>query len=472
MKKTKIICSIGPSSSNVETFLNMVKAGCNVARINFSHASIEEREMVVDIVNQVRNITKDAIGILYDTKGPEFRNGIVKENGINLVTGKTIKIVKEEVIGNEERFSVNHPNAINSINVGNIILLENGLMKLEVIEKEDTFINCKILAGGILESKKSLSVPGVKLDIPFISKEDYEDIIYACKHEGNFLACSFVSSKEEVIEVRKILEREGRSDMILIAKIESQTGINNLESIVDVADGIMVARGDLGVEVPMEDLPVYQRKIARICRKKGKICIVATEMLESMKKNNRPTRAEVTDIANAVYNGADAVMLSGETTTGLHPIKAVSYMAKICEHTEISDEGERIYENLDLNDKVVAIAKSTVSTANDLKAKLIVIPTITGTTAKLVSNFEPICPILTLTTNKQVAESLVLNYGIYPKVIPEYKVTSEIFEEARNKALEFMPLQKDDIILITAGFKTDSKSKDIPKTNLMKIEVI
>ena len=472
MKKTKIICSIGPSSCNPDVFEQMVLAGCNVARINFSHATIEERENVVSVVNEVRKRTNQAIGILYDTKGPEFRNGLVQDGGIKLVAGNTIKIVKENVIGNEERFSVNHPNAIDSLKVGDTILLENGLMRIEVIEKGDDFVNCEIITGGLLENKKSLSVPGVKLDIPFISETDYEDIVYACRNSGNFLACSFVSSKEEVLEVRKILKEENREDLKIISKIESQTGINNLESIIEVSDGIMVARGDLGVEIPMEDLPVCQRKIVELCRKKGKICIIATEMLESMKKNIRPTRAEVTDIANAVYNGADAVMLSGETTTGQHPIEAVSYMAKICEHIEIANQKCGIYEYGIVDTPIEAIAKSVATTANDLKAKLIVIPTITGTTATLVSNFEPNCPILTLTTNQGVAESLVLNFGIYPKVVSEYKVTDEVFMESRKEALNFMDLEKDDVVVMTAGFNTDINSREAVQTNLMKIEII
>jgi len=471
MKKTKIICSIGPSSSCKEVFKEMVLAGCNVARINFSHATIEEREKVVEVVNEVRKKTNLPIGILYDTKGPEFRNGKVKEGGINLVIGNTIKIVKEDVIGNEERFSVNHPQAIDSLSIGDIILLENGLMKIEVIEKATDFVNCKVLTGGVLESKKSLSVPGVKLDIPFISKEDYDDIVYACQNDANFLACSFVSSSDEVLEVRKILKEQNRSDLKIISKIESQTGIDNLESIIEVSDGIMVARGDLGVEIPMEDLPVCQKKIIELCRKKGKLCIVATEMLESMKKNIRPTRAEVTDIANAVFNGADCVMLSGETTTGLHPIEAVSYMASICEHIENANESNHIFET-NITNTMEAIAKSVCDTANSLNAKLIVIPTITGSTATLVSNFEPKCPILTLTTNSNVAESLLLNYGIYPKVVGEYKVTDEVFLQSRKEAMEFMDLKEGDVIIVTAGFNSDINSKEFAKTNLMKIEII
>ena len=472
MKKTKIVCSIGPASCNVETFKKMVEKGANVARINFSHATDEEKENVVNVVKTVRKLTNKSIGILYDTKGPEFRNGIVNDSGINLVPGKTIKIVKEDVIGNEERFTVNHKSAIDSLQIGNTILLENGLMMIKVIEKGIDFVNCEIINGGVLGSKKSLSVPGVKLDIPFISPEDYKDIVYACEHDADFLACSFVSTKDEVLEVRKILKEHNREDLKIISKIESQTGMNNLEEIALVSDGIMVARGDLGVEVPMEDLPICQKKIASICRKYRKICIVATEMLESMKKNPRPTRAEVTDIANAVYIGADAVMLSGETTTGLYPVEAVTHMANICEHIESAHEYSNIYAKEKAINPTDAIAKSVSIMANDLNAKLIVIPTITGHSAQLVSNFEPSCPILALTTEENIANSLTLNYGIFPKIVHLYKVTDEVLYQSRLEAEKFMNLNKNDIIIITGGFNNDINSSNPAKTNLMKIEVI
>ncbi len=471
MKKTKIVCSIGPSSCNTEVFQKMVLNGANVARINFSHATIEERENVVKVVNEVRALTNQTIGILYDTKGPEFRCGINKEEGINLEKGKTIKIVKESIIGNEDAFSVNHPTAIDSLKVNDIILLENGLMKLKVIEKNIDSVNCEIINGGILGSKKSISVPGVKLDIPFISETDYEDIVYACEHEGNFLALSFVSNKDEVLKVRKILKEKNREDMKIIAKIESQTGLQNLEEIAIVSDGIMVARGDLGVEVPMEDLPICQKKIAQVCRKYGKICIVATEMLESMKKNARPTRAKVTDIANAVYIGADAVMLSGETTTGMYPVESVSFMASICEHIEDNHDYNNIYAKEKAINPTDAISKSVSIMANDLKCKLIVIPTISGYSAKLVSNFEPSCPILALTTKEEVANTLTLNYGVFPKVVKHFNTTDEILDNAKEEAIKFMNLEKNDIIIITGGYNNKNNQEAVD-TNLMKIETI
>ena len=468
MKKTKIICSIGPASTDPSIMCEMVKSGMNVARINFSHATLEERENVVSSVKKVREMTGLNVAILYDTKGPEFRNGMLENDEINLVEGKTIRVVKDYVLGNEERFTVNHPSAIDSINIGDTILLENGLMSMDVISKEEDGVTCKITSGGVLGNKKSLSVPGVKLDMPFISKQDEEDIIYACEHEGDFLALSFVSTKEDVLQAKEILKKHNREDMKVIAKIESRTGIMNLDSIVEVVDGVMVARGDLGVEAAMEDLPILQRKIIESCRKHGKFCIVATEMLESMKKNMRPTRAEVSDVANAVINGTDAVMLSGETTMGKYPIETVKYMAKICENTEK-------YLNYTINnnyiDKTIkgAIATNVVETASLLDAKLIVATTMSGKTAVSVSNLRPKCLVLATCPDEKVARSLALNWAVYPIVTSVFKSTDEIVNDAKDKAIEFLNLQSNDIILITGGFYKDGKSRE---TNFMKIEKI
>ena len=308
MKKTKIVTSLGPSSTSVETFTKMVEAGANIGRINFSHATIEEREKCLNLIKTVRKITGKNIGVLYDTKGPEFRGGVVQEGGIKLEAGNTIKIVKEEVIGNEERFSVNHPEAVDALKIGDSVLLENGLMRIDVIEKGEGYVTCKIINGGTLKSKKSLFAPGVDLNIPFMSDVDREDIIYACRHEGDFLAASFVQSAEDVLEIREILKQENREDLKIISKIESKTGVDNLESIIEATDGIMVARGDLAAEIPFEDVPLCQKRMVALCRKHKKFVIVATEMLESMIHNPRPTRAEVTDVSNAVLNGTDAVM--------------------------------------------------------------------------------------------------------------------------------------------------------------------
>jgi len=464
MKKTKIICSIGPSSCDPEIMSKMVEYGMNVARINFSHATKEEKEAVVATVKKVRKITKKNIAILYDTKGPEFRNRNLENGQITLIENKKIRIVKEKVLGNEERFSVNHPEALESLNIGDIILLENGLMKMEVISKENDGITCKIITGGILGNKKSLSAPGVKLDIPFISKEDREDIIYAITHDADFIALSFVSTKEDVLDVRKIL-KEYKSNIKLIAKIESTTGIQNLEEIISVSDGIMVARGDLGVEAPMEEIPYFQKLIIEKCRMQGKFVIVATEMLESMKKNIRPTRAEVSDIANAILNGTDAVMLSGETTTGKYPIETVKYMADICESTEK-------YIDYSVNNACVsndikgAISSSVVASANLLNAKMIVVATKSGKTAQVISNLRSKSIIMANCIDEKVARSLALNWGVYTNITKIHDTTDEIVNDAISLAKSNEQIQSQDIVIITGGFP---QNKD---TNFIKIEVI
>lgn len=469
MKKTKIICSIGPASCNPDVMEKMVYAGMNVARINFSHATLEEKQSVVSAVKEVRKRTGENIAILYDTKGPEFRNGMLENGEITLVAGKTIRIVKETVLGNEERFSVNHPQAIDCLKIGDVILLENGLMKIEIISIEEDGVTGKIIDGGILGNKKSLNVPGVTLDIPFISDTDKEDMIYACLHDADFIALSFVNCKEDVLEARKIFKQYGREDLKVISKIESTAGFTNLDEILEVSDGVMVARGDLGVEVPLQKLPIYQKSIIARCREYGKICIVATEMLESMKKNIRPTRAEVSDIANAVLDGTDAVMLSGETTTGQHPIEVVKYMAEICENAEEYYNYDVAFDSVRETDITETIAKSVVNSASLLDVKVIVAATMSGYSARKISNLKPNSLILATCPSPSVARSLALNWGVYTKIVNIYDSTDEIVADAKVKATEFLNLSNGDIIVITGGFPNTNTTK---KTNFMKIEEI
>ena len=469
MKKTKIICSIGPASCSPDVMEKMVYAGMNVARINFSHATLEEKQGVVDAVKEVRKRTGENIAILYDTKGPEFRNGMLENGEINLVEGKTIRIVKEDVLGNEERFSVNHPKAIDCLKIGDVILLENGLMKIEVISVEDDGVTGKIIAGGVLGNKKSLNVPGVTLDIPFISDADREDMIYACLHDGDFIALSFVNCRDDVLQAREIFKQYGREDLKVISKIESTAGFDNLDEILEVSDGVMVARGDLGVEVPLQRLPIYQKSIIKRCREYGKICIVATEMLESMKKNVRPTRAEVSDIANAVLDGTDAVMLSGETTTGNHPIEVVRYMAEICENAEQYYDYDDAFDSVRDIDITETIAKSVVDSSSLLDVKIIVAATMSGYSARKISNLKPNSLILATCPTPSVARSLALNWGVYARVVNVYDSTDEIVADAKVKATEFLNLSNGDIIVITGGFPNNSTTK---KTNFMKIEEI
>lgn len=469
MKKTKIVCSIGPASNEADVMEQMVLAGMNVARVNFTHATIEERDKAITSVREVRKRTGKSVAILWDTKGPEFRSGMLENDSIELVNGNTIRMVKEEVLGNSERFSVNHPEAIDSLSVGDSILLENAKMKLEVISKEEDGVTCKVVAGGTLGNRKSMSVPGVKLNIPYVSEADRKDIEYACANGGEYLALSFVSCKEDVLEIKEILKQHNREDLQIICKIESDLGIKNLESILEVSDGVMVARGDLGTEIPSEMLPIVQKQMIATCRRLGKIAIVATEMLETMMENNRPKRAETSDIANAVFDGTDAVMLSGETTVGKHPIETVAAMAKICETAEkyaefhYSEEDERVV------DAQSAIADAVVDTTKRLNAKLICAATISGSTARVISNLKPKATILALVPDEKTGRRLALNWGVYTTLLPACNSTDEVLTKSITSAKEYTVLVKGDIVITTGGFPNNAVSRT---TNLMKIEVI
>ena len=469
MKKTKIVCSIGPASNEADVMEQMVLAGMNVARINFTHATIEERDKAIASVREVRKRTGKSVAILWDTKGPEFRSGMLENDSIELVNGNIIRIVKEEVLGTTERFSVNHPEAIDSLSVGDFILLENAKMKLEVISKEEDGVTCKVIAGGTLGNRKSMSVPGVKLNIPYVSELDRKDIEYACANGGEYLALSFVSCKEDVLEIKEILKQHNREDLQIICKIESDLGIKNLESILEVSDGVMVARGDLGTEIPSEMLPIVQKQMITTCRRLGKIAIVATEMLETMIENNRPKRAETSDIANAVFDGTDAVMLSGETTIGKHPVETVAAMANICETAEkyaefnYSDENERVV------DAQSAIADAVVDTTKRLNAKLICAATISGSTARVISNLKPKATVLALVPDEKTGRRLALNWGVYPAILPVCNSTDEVLTKSVACAKDYTELVSGDIVVTTGGFPNNAVSRT---TNLMKIEVI
>ena len=466
MKKTKIVCSIGPASIDPNIMEEMVNEGMNVARINFSHAGYDNCNEIIKSVNEVRKRTGKNIGLLFDTKGPEFRNDEVIDGGIELVEGNTIRVVKEHVVGDNNRFSVNHPEAIDSIEIGNFILLENGLMKIEVISKEEDGITCKVISGGNLGSKKSLNVPGVHLNVPFMSDKDREDIIFACQNDGDFLAASFVSCANDVLEIKKIIDEQG-SEMKIISKIENTMAINNIEEIISVSDGIMVARGDLGVEASMEDLPHYQKDIIKRCRAHSKFVIVATEMLESMKENLRPTRAEVSDVANAVLDGTDAVMLSGETTVGKYPVNVVKTMADICERQEKYVKFDRNYDFDRKNNIVEMVATSAVASANELDASLIVTGTLSGYTARKLSNMKPDCIIFSTCHEAKVARSLSLYYGVETQVIEFYKSTDEMIDNSIKIAKERFNLSEGELVVVTGGFTENMFEQHT--TNLMKI---
>ena len=470
MKKTKIICSIGPASNDYEkAFKKMVLNGMNVARINFSHATIEERETVVSLVKKVNQELNRHVAILYDTKGPDFRTGKAQEGGIQLVEGNQIRIVKEDVIGTEEAFTVNYKDALDDIPEGAHVLLEDGLMELEVTAKEKDALLCTIISGGVLLDRKGVNVPGVTLNVPFISEQDREDIIYACQHDGDYLALSFVDEKEDVLQAREILKEQNREDMLVISKIESETAIDNIDDIIEVSDGIMVARGDLGVEVPVVNLPIYQKTIIEKCRAQGKFCIVATEMLSSTQKSTRPTRAEVSDIANAVIDGTDAVMLSGETTTGKHPIEAVTYMANVCENTEKYLQYQEKVETVYQMDVSSSIAKGVVEITNDIDIQAIITATMTGHTTRNISNLRPNTMIIAACPNEDVAHKLALNFGVYPMITDLSGSTDEIVKKCTEQAKKEFGLKENDLVVVTGGFPNSTTT---PRTNYLKIETL
>lgn len=451
MKKTKIICSIGPASNSVEVMGEMVNMGMDCARINLSHASEEDILKTIDVVREVRKVCNVPVAIMYDTKGPEFRTLKFKDGGVTLQKGDTIRMSKNCIHGNEEEFGVNHGEAIDFIKIGDKVLIDNALLEFEVIGKEDDHVELKALGDGKIQNNKTINVPGVHLNLDFMSEVDKKDITFAAQHSCDYLALSFVNTKEDVIEAREIIDAAG-GDALIISKIESRMGIKNIDGIIDESDGIMVARGDLGVEVPLEELPMLQKKIITKCREKGKFAIVATEMLASMYETPRPTRAEVSDVANAVLDGTDCVMLSGETTIGKHPIHAVEIMGRICEYVESTIDYTKHVSYKGTMGVSDTIAKLVVDAIECTDIKLIVTPTMTGFTARMISNFRPNSLILACCPSNHIAEKVALNFGVKAIITDIYENTDDMVENARAMAQWEFNLKKGDLIVVTGGF--------------------
>ena len=464
MKKTKIICSIGPASDSFEVMSKMVNEGMDCARINLSHATLESMLKTVDVIRNVRKQSNVPVAIMYDTKGPEFRTLDFIDDGIKIKKDETIKMSKSSIHGNKNEFGVNHSEAIDIIEVGDKVLIDNALLELEVVGKEKDHVVLKALGDGEIKSHKTINVPGVDLKLDFISDVDRRDITFAATHSCDYLALSFVNTREDVIEARKIIEDAG-GDALIISKIESRMGIENIEEIIDESDGIMVARGDLGVEVPMEELPILQKEIITKCRKKGKFAIVATEMLASMYESPRPTRAEVSDVANAILDGTDCVMLSGETTVGKFPVKSVEIMSRICKRVESTIDYSKHFpyeEALDVSD---TIARLVVDAVEYSDIKLIVTTTMTGFTARKISNWRPNSIILACCPSSHIAEKVVLNFGVKPVITDIYESTDEMVESARKIAQEEYNLNKGDLIVFTGGFPLG----EARRTNYLRI---
>lgn len=469
MRKTKIVCTIGPASESEEVLKELCLAGMNVARLNFSHGTHEEHLARINTIRKVREELQLPIAIMLDTKGPEYRIGTFADGKINLSEGDEFIFTTEQIVGDDRKVSVSYAGLADELEVGDTILLNNGLMTFEVTEIEGNNIKTKVVIGGELSNRKSMAFPGKHIHQEYLSEQDRKDIIFGIENGVDFIACSFVSVKQDLMDIHKILDEYDAKNIELIAKIENQSGFDNIEEICEACDGVMVARGDMGVEISIERLPAIQKKLISKCRMLGKRVITATEMLESMIHNPRPTRAEATDVANAVYDGTSAVMLSGETAAGSYPVETVRTMAKICEATEQNINYKKRFYNADveIRSDIDAISHSTCGMAIDVGAKCIVACTLSGITARMVSRFRSPVDIIGLTTDEATWRKLALSWGVTPEMCETFPSTEVLFYSAKKVAQKSFSLNKGDKIVITGGVSGTSGG-----TNLIKIDEI
>ncbi len=459
MRKTKIICTLGPATDAVIS--ELIEAGMNVARLNFSHGSHEEHKVRMDAVKAARRKLGMPVGIMLDTKGPEIRTKTYKDGKIEIVEGQEFILTTREVEGDEHIVSITYDGLPGDVKVGTRILIDDGLVAFEVTEIRDgTDIVCKALNGGPLSNRKSINVPGISLNMPFVSERDRADIEFGLSQGIDFIAASFTRTAQDVRDIKAILKEHGQEDVEIIAKIENMEGVRNIQEILDEANGVMVARGDLGVEVPFEVLPEIQKNIIKICISRGKRVVTATQMLESMAKNPRPTRAEVSDVANAVYDGTSAIMLSGETSVGKYPVETVQTMSRIANNAESTIHYDRRratrleFQNMNVAGdlKTLAISHATCSTTADLGAKCIVAFTEAGSTARAVSTYRPGAPIIAATPNEKTCNRLTMSWGVTPVLVSRHpKSGTELYDLSEQAAISALDLRVGDIITITAG---------------------
>ena len=470
MRRTKIVCTLGPASETKEVIIGLCKAGMNVARLNFSHNTHADHQRKIDLVKQVREELQLPIAIMLDTKGPEYRIKTFEGGSILLSDGDCFTFTTDDIVGNRERVSVSYARLPEELSIGDTILLNNGLLTFRVEKIEGSDIVCRVVCGGVLSDRKSMSFPGKVMKQPYLSEQDKKDIKFGVDNGIDYIACSFVSCKQDLIDVRNYMREIGSEDIELIAKIENQSGVDNIDEICGYCDGIMIARGDMGVEIPFEHLPAIQKKLITQCRMLGKRVITATEMLESMISNSRPTRAEISDIANAVYDGTSAIMLSGETAAGKYPVQAVQTMAKIAETTEGNiNYKKRFYESdFQIRNMTDAISHSTCGMAIDIDAKAIVACSLSGMTARMVSRFRAPVAIIGLTTNERTWRKLALSWGVTPAMCETFTSTDVLFYTAKKIASKELGLEPKDRIVITGGDTTGHSGH----TNLIKIDEI
>lgn len=471
MRKTKIICTMGPATDNIEVLRAMARAGMNVARFNFSHGSHEEHKQRMDRVKAVREEYNLPIALLLDTKGPEIRTGDMQDGKIFLKKGEQIRLTPRACLGTPSKISITYPDLYQDVQAGTSILIDDGLIELRVEQTQEQDILCRVLNDGAVSNHKGINVPDVHLSIPYLSDKDKSDIQFGIEQGVDFIAASFVRTADDVQQLRRLLDENGGAHINIIAKIENQQGVENIDGIVSLADGVMIARGDMGVEIPAEDVPPIQKMLIKKVTSAGKQVITATQMLDSMMKNPRPTRAEVTDVANAIYDGTGAIMLSGETAAGLYPVEAVTMMARIAERTENDiDYRKRFFvrtrkANPDITD---AICHATCTTAYDLNARDIVTVTKSGRSARMVARYRPSCGIIGCTPTKKVWYQLNLAWGVTPVLLSETDDVFDLFDSALETAKNQGLMQSGDLAVITSGVPIGVSGT----TNMIRVQVV
>ncbi len=470
MRKTKIVCTIGPASESPENLEKLILAGMDVARLNFSHGTYEEHKFRIENIKKVRDKLGKPVAIMLDTKGPEIRLGSFKNSSAEIYDGDEFILTTRDIEGDNKIVSISYKELTKDVNKGTRILIADGTIELKVLDFTETDVRCEVINGGTVSDRKNVNIPGASSKLPAITEKDISDISFGLDNGIDIIAASFIRKASDVLEMRRVLERKNAESIHIIAKIENQEGVNNCDEILEVADGIMVARGDLGVEIPTEDMPLVQKELILKANKYGKPVITATQMMESMIKNSRPTRAEVTDIANAIIDGTDAIMLSGETAIGMHPVVTVITMAAVAERTEKSLDCKKNMNKESEEGMTVtnAISYAGCSAANDLGASAIITPTQSGSTARAVSKYRPLAPIIAATPNIKVARDLSLSFGVQSVVIKPTESTDKIIQDSVEKALEADFIKVGDLLVITAGIPVGIAGT----TNLIKVHIV
>lgn len=471
MRKTKIVCTIGPASESVETLMELMQAGMNVARLNFSHGNYEEHGERIRSIREAADTLGKTVAILLDTKGPEIRTHNMENGELHLQAGNEIVISMTEVTGTTEKFSITYPGLIHDVDKGSKILLDDGLIELEVLDKQNDEIRTKIINSGVLKNKKGVNVPNVVINLPAMTEKDAQDILFGIEQKVDFIAASFVRKAQDVLAIRELLEKNNGASIRIIPKIENQQGVDNIDEILEVSDGLMVARGDLGVEIPAEDVPLVQKMLIKKCNTAGKPVITATQMLDSMQRNPRPTRAEASDVANAIFDGTDAIMLSGETAAGSYPKEAVQTMDRIASKAETALSYQELLTARRKESEVTitdAISQSVAHTALNLNVTAIITPTESGSTAQSISKYRPKAPIIAVTPNDAISRKLALVWGVFTKVGKSAETTDEMLDTAVQEALETGLVSHGDLVILTAGVPVGTPGT----TNLMKVHII